>query len=63
MNQEKEPAFLADFMIGSLAKWLRIFGYDVKYAKKKNDIAGLVLDSLKESRVLLTRNQSLSRNA
>jgi uncharacterized protein with PIN domain len=48
-------------MLGSLAKWLRIFGYDVKYAKKKNDTAGLIIDSLRESRVLLTRNQSLSR--
>lgn len=50
-------------MLGSLARRLRIFGYDVKYAKEKNDTAGLILDSLREARVLLTRNQSLSRKS
>ena len=52
-------------MLGSLAKWLRIFGYDVKFAKEKekNEVSGLILDSLRESRVLLTRNQSLSRKS
>ncbi|MCB4790892.1 MAG: Mut7-C RNAse domain-containing protein [Elusimicrobia bacterium] len=59
MNQDKEPKFLVDFMLGRLAKWLRIFGYDTEYALKTGN-RNLPLDSLKEDRVILTRNRSLS---
>ncbi|MFH1368134.1 MAG: Mut7-C RNAse domain-containing protein [Elusimicrobiota bacterium] len=90
----KEPKFLVDFMLGRLAKWLRIFGYDARYmeppsrsakikiagsdtgrhpafnkvivpgfedggTREKNNVSP-VLESLKENRILLTRNSRLS---
>lgn len=55
----KEPKFLVDFMLGRLSKWLRIFGYDAKYIREKTTVTP-VLESLKENRILLTRNSRLS---
>lgn len=61
MNQQKEPAFLVDFMLGKLARWLRLFGYDAKYVTDKSqNKAALVLDSLRENRVVLTSSRTLS---
>jgi uncharacterized protein len=65
MNQQKEPAFLVDFMLGKLARWLRIFGYDAKYAREgakdtPQNKAALVLDSLRENRIVLTASRALS---
>lgn len=50
--------FIVDFMLGRLARWLRLLGYDTLYSREKEDI---VYTSLKESRVVLTRNRNLSR--
>ena len=46
--------FVADAMLGKLAKWLRIMGYDAHYQSfyKSGQIHSLV----KEGRVFLTRN-------
>jgi uncharacterized protein with PIN domain len=47
--------FVADRMLGKLAKWLRVFGYDVVYLRQGADeeIQGL----LSEGRIFLTRNR------
>lgn len=56
---QKEPKFLVDFMLGRLAKWLRVFGYDTVYLKNESG-KNPVLESLKEDRILVTRNMRLS---
>jgi len=52
--------FLVDFMLGRLCKWLRLLGYDASYflSDKKSD---LIYQSLKEGRIILTRDQHLSK--
>lgn len=53
--------FLADHMLGRLARWLRMFGYDTLYprALKDNEIIKIVN---KENRVLLTRDKTLANS-
>jgi uncharacterized protein with PIN domain len=50
-----DPAFLADSMLGTLAKWLRILGYDTAYDVRLDDNQ-LVRLARSEGRVLLTRD-------
>ncbi len=57
----KKPKFIVDFMLGRLAKWLRIFGYDTMYVDKAFS-ESILLKSLKDNRILITRNSRLSRN-
>jgi len=52
------PRFLLDGMLGSLASWLRICGYDSVYHVDMNDDA-LLLEAKKENRILLTRDKQL----
>lgn len=52
--------FLADSMLGTLAKWLRILGYDTAYDAHLDDHQ-LVRLSRAEGRILLTRDTSLSQ--
>jgi uncharacterized protein with PIN domain len=56
----ERPRFLADEMLGTLVKWLRIMGYDTSYAKdmKDEEIAAL---ALREGRSLLTRDKALAK--
>ncbi len=51
--------FLCDHMLGSLAKWLRLLGYDTLYPGPLDDreIAAKAYD---ESRTLLTRDKGLA---
>jgi uncharacterized protein with PIN domain len=46
-------------MLGSLARWLRILGYDTDYVNQRDD-AELVRISRAESRVLITRDRELA---
>ena len=48
---------VADAMLGRLAKWLRVLGYDTLYWR--GDDAGLVRLAVAESRILLTRDTRL----
>ncbi len=48
---------IADAMLGRLAKWLRVLGYDTLYWR--GDDAGLLRLALAESRLLLTRDTRL----
>jgi len=50
--------FVADCMLGRLAKWLRILGFDVLYFSKAED-RELVDVARREGRVLLTRDTGL----
>ncbi len=50
--------FMADEMLGKLAKWLRIFGYDTLYLRHVRDSELLRL-SVAEKRILLTRDTNL----
>ena len=53
------PRFLADAMLGRLATWLRILGYDAEYSRAKDD--ALLRRARDEGRILLTRNSGLLR--
>lgn len=55
-----EPSFLLDAMLGSLARWLRIMGYDSVYLKDERD--DTLLAVLGE-RYLLTRDRQLAERA
>ena len=50
--------FIVDSMLGRLAKWLRIVGYDTVYLKEISD-RELVNRALKENRFILTRDTLL----
>jgi len=50
--------FVADGMLGKLARWLRILGQDVKYSTDWND-EELIALAKSERRVLLTRDFEL----
>jgi hypothetical protein len=50
--------FVADCMLGKLAKWLKILGFDVLFFSKAAD-KDLVELSRREDRVLLTRDTGL----
>jgi uncharacterized protein with PIN domain len=50
--------FLADSMLGRLAKWLRILGYDTLYFRDAQD-GRLVALAQREGRILLTRDTRL----
>lgn len=54
------PRFIVDAMLGSLAKWLRILGYDADYASERDDDE-LAWIARSEGRTLLTRDVQLSR--
>ena len=53
--------FIADSMLGRLAKWLRLFGYDTVYFKGKAD-SELIYESIKQQRIILTRDAKISKN-
>ncbi len=50
--------FIADCMLGKLAKWLRMMGFDTIFIRDADD-DDLVRIAVKEDRILLTRDQKL----
>jgi len=50
--------FVVDCMLGKLAKWLKILGFDTVYLNKAED-RDLLLLARREKRVLLTKDQEL----
>ena len=53
------PRFVADTMLGRLATWLRILGYDAEYARGED--AALIQRARETGRILLTRDAGLLR--
>ena len=49
------PRFVADTMLGRLAKWLRALGYDCRYHPSADD-HGLVAEARGHQAILLTRD-------
>ena len=52
--------FVADKMLGGLAKWLRVIGQDVTYGPHLSGY-GLIRAARREERLILTRDRSLAR--
>lgn len=52
------PCFIADAMLGTLARWLRFFGYDCVFAELPDD--EVLRRARAESRWLLTRDRELA---
>jgi uncharacterized protein with PIN domain len=57
-----ERKFLCDEMLGALARWLRIIGYDAAYAKGGGD-AEILAMAVCDGRVLLTRDEQLAERS
>lgn len=55
---QPKPAFLADAMLGSVARKLRVFGFDTSYHPDIRDEEILRI-AMKENRVLLTADREL----
>ncbi|HEX9907559.1 MAG TPA: Mut7-C RNAse domain-containing protein [Thermoplasmata archaeon] len=56
------PRFVADHMLGSLARWLRMMGYDAVYDKSLDD-ANIAKLAREESRFILTRDKELAKES
>ncbi len=54
---------LCDHMLGTLATWLRLCGFDTYYASADIDDDGLLDLAKKEARVLITRDKQLAERA
>jgi uncharacterized protein len=55
--------FLCDQMLGTLAKWLRIYGFDTYFADSLIDDSEIIKLAKKEKRVLITRDKTLVQQA
>jgi len=51
--------FLCDQMLGTLAKWLRIYGFDTFFPNDMIDDSELIEICKKEDRILITRDKNL----
>jgi len=51
--------FLCDRMLGTLAKWLRIFGFDTSFADSNIEDEKLLKLAKDEERILITRDKNL----
>lgn len=56
---EQAVTLLADGMLGRLAKWLRLLGYDTEYDNEASDLE-LARKARSEGRILLTRDRELA---
>lgn len=58
IGRAERPRFLADSMLGGLAHWLRVLGYDAAHAPQIAD-PELIRRGLAERRVVLTRDRGI----
>ncbi len=58
-NTDESLRLLADGMLGRLARWLRLLGYDTAYENDADDLE-LARRARAEGRILLTRDRSLA---
>jgi len=54
-----EIKFIADVMVGKLARWLRVLGFDVAYSNKYDDDEILRIGA-EDNRIILTRDNPLA---
>lgn len=59
MTEGQRPRFVADNMLGSLARWLRMLGYDTVYSREMTDDE-IVRLAQSEGRHILTRDKDLA---
>ena len=57
-----EPRFIVDNMLGSVARWLRILGYDTVYDKNAEDWQ-IIRRAELEKRIIVTRDRALHNKA
>jgi uncharacterized protein with PIN domain len=57
---DRTPPLLADAMLGRLARWLRLIGYDTTYARDWSDHR-IAARARAEDRIVLTRDRELAR--
>lgn len=53
---------VVDSMLGNLARWLRVLGYDTEYSKKIQD-KDILSAAARDNRVIITRDLGLHRRA
>lgn len=53
--------FIADMMLGRLARWLRLYGYDTLYGIVEDE--EIIRRALEEDRIILTRDSDLAERA
>jgi len=58
-NHGAAPRLLIDAMLGKLARWLRLMGFDATYLPDVDDIV-LVRHALAEGRLVITRDRGLA---
>jgi uncharacterized protein with PIN domain len=54
------PSFLADRMVGKLARWLRLLGYDTAYLPQLSP-QGVMREARRQGRLILTRDTRIAR--
>lgn len=59
---QQSNKFIVDAMLGTLAKWLRMIGYDTLYSKSYND-AQILGIAARTGRIIITSDKGLYRRA
>jgi len=59
-EQPSPPRFLADRMVGKLARWLRLLGYDTAYLPQLSP-QGVITEARRQGRIILTRDSRIVR--
>ncbi len=57
-----EPAFIVDTMLGNVARWLRMLGYDTLYYRRIDDWK-IMRIAAREGRIIITRDHGLCNKA
>jgi len=55
--------FILTAELGRLAKWLRILGFDAVYFSQGHNFSSLLIQALRDNRIILTRNSRLINKA
>lgn len=58
-GEESAPRLMVDAMLGRLAKWLRLAGYDVEFWREGSDEA-LMAAAREQGRLILTKDRALA---
>ncbi|NJE26875.1 hypothetical protein E3E22_09675 [Thermococcus sp. MV5] len=59
--RRKNTKFIADMMLGRLARWLRLYGYDTIYGVEED--SEILRISREENRIILTRDEDLAKRS